>query len=504
MQESHKGIVLRNIFWNFFSSLFITGISIFTTPYILKKMGDTAYGIYGILYVVIGYFGFLQMGLGTASVKYIAEYAGLNKKEEISSVFGTSFISNLIMGLIGAFLLCLFTPVIISKFLKIPLEVQPLAKKVFFIGAIGFVLNMVISVPNAVITGFQRLDIANKIGIFRGTMERLIAVFILFIGFGLFGVIIGNLFVGVITFFILWKISRNFMLQKELKFDKKVFLNLFTFGGYVTISGIVSPILTDIEKVLIGYFLSVSVIPYYLIPYNLIMHLGIIPGAVTRALFPAISSWSARDKKRASSDIIKSIKYQMAILLPLVTFLFVLTPEFLRVWIGKDFSIKATNPMRILIIATVINFIAHPPFVFLQATGKPQIPAIFHLLELPLHIFLCVYFIKRWQIDGAALAWLLRVMIDTSLLLFAFKKESRLVSKELLLSFINLSAIISVLMGFGLYLIKTHLSLPFTIIYILLSGFFYSLFIWNSILTKEEREIMKENIFSLFSIRNFL
>jgi hypothetical protein len=95
-------------------------------------------------------------------------------------------------------------------------------------------------------------------------------------------------------------------------------------------------------------------------------------------------------------------------------------------------------------------------------------------------------------------------MIDTSLLLFAFKKESRLVSKELLLSFINFSAIISVLMGFGLYLIKTHLSLPFTIIYILLSGFFYSLFIWNSILTKEEREIMKENIFSLFSIRNFL
>lgn len=467
-------------------------------------MGDTAYGIYAILYVVIGYFGFLQMGLGSASVKYIAEYASANKKEEIESVFGTSFISSLIMGFIGAFLIYLFTPTLISKYIKIPLELQPLAKNAFFIGAIGFVLNMLMSVPNALITGFQRLDIANKIGMFRGTMERLVAVSVLFIGLGLLEVILGNLLIGVITFFILWRISRNFISLRKLKFDKHTFINLFAFGGYVTISGIVGPILTDIEKVLIGYFISVSFIPYYVIPYNLIMHLGIIPGAVTRALFPAISSWSVSDKKRAVANIIKSIRYQTAILLPVVIFLFVLTPDFLNLWIGREFSMKATNPMRILIIAIIINFIAHPPFVFLQAIGKPQIPAIFHLLELPLHIFFCVCFIKRWQIDGAAFAWLLRVILDTSFLVFFFKKEAGLLSKELFLSFINLSTIISVLMGILLWLIKVYFSLPFIIIYVLLSGVIYLLFIWNFLLPEEERESIKETISSLLSIKNSL
>ena len=75
--------------------------------------------------------------------------------------------------------------------------------------------------------------------------------------------------------------------------------------------------------------------------------------------------------------------------------------------------------MQILAAGFLVNSLAIIPAAFLQGTGRPDIPAKFHLLELPIHVVLSWLLITRWGIAGAAMAWTSRVTLDALLLIAA-------------------------------------------------------------------------------------
>ena len=52
---------------------------------VVETLGDSSYGIYALVGTVIGYFALLDLGLGNAVVKYVAEYSG--QKDFLHKVF---------------------------------------------------------------------------------------------------------------------------------------------------------------------------------------------------------------------------------------------------------------------------------------------------------------------------------------------------------------------------------------------------------------------------------
>jgi hypothetical protein len=64
----------------------------------------------------------------------------------------------------------------------------------------------------------------------------------------------------------------------------------------------------------------------------------------------------------------------------------------------------------------LVNSMAHVPFAHLQSVGRPDVTAKFHLTELPLYVVMLFFLARSWGITGVAVAWLLRMLIDTFLL----------------------------------------------------------------------------------------
>ena len=62
------------------------------------------------------------------------------------------------------------------------------------------------------------------------------------------------------------------------------------------------------------------------------------------------------------------------------------------------------------------------PLPLIQAKGKSDITAKLHMLELPIYVVLLIVFIKNFGVAGAAIAWLIRVIIDYVLLSFYLNK----------------------------------------------------------------------------------
>ena len=76
--------------------------------------------------------------------------------------------------------------------------------------------------------------------------------------------------------------------------------------------------------------------------------------------------------------------------------------------------------------------LAHVPGVFLHGQGRPDLPAIFHLIELPIYVMLAWWCVRAYGVTGAALAWTLRVTLDAVLLFAAARMVGRFPLRSLL------------------------------------------------------------------------
>jgi O-antigen/teichoic acid export membrane protein len=92
---------------------------------------------------------------------------------------------------------------------------------------------------------------------------------------------------------------------------------------------------------------------------------------------------------------------------------------FLRLWIGKDIGTPAAPIGVILLLGIFLNSLAYLPSMYLQATGRPNRNAQFHLIEIGPHVlflFVGIYFLK---LMGVALAMLFVSGFDAILLFWA-------------------------------------------------------------------------------------
>ncbi|MCK5535040.1 oligosaccharide flippase family protein, partial [bacterium] len=176
-------ILVRNTLWNFLSQGWFLILAFVTTPYIIRKLGTDAYGVLSIVGVVLGYFAFLDLGLDRAVIKYVAEYYAKKDFDTIREVIGTALVIYFLMGFIGGTVIASLTAILITKVLKIPSNLINISQFIFYISALGFLINMPLSVFGSIPKALQRFDVVNKIKICFGTLQLLFTVLLLYLGY---------------------------------------------------------------------------------------------------------------------------------------------------------------------------------------------------------------------------------------------------------------------------------------------------------------------------------
>ena len=418
MKQGISQNIIRNVLWNFAGQGWMLVLAFFATPFIVHHLNVNLYGIYTFSGVVIGYFGFLQLGLGTASVKYVSQYLVRKEEEKIRTVFWSCIYTYLFMGLLGTALIALSARILVERFFRIPLELQSIAIFTLRIGSLGFIISMLSVAIGGIIRSLERFDVLNHIGVLIGTCQVAATVLLLVFGFSLKAIIISNLVIQTVNVYIYWvfvKKALPFLIKPSWDFNTLV--QLLKFGGFVTISGIANPILVNIEKVFLTMFRPIASLTYYSIPYSLMGSIQIIPVAFSGVLFPAYSHFHSSDELHINKDLhYRSTLFIFFLYFFPAAFLVIFGRPFLALWIGADFAQRSAKILIILIFSGLINAVAAPSINILQGMGKPQIPALFHVIETVIHIPLGYFLIYRYGGVGAALTWFFRVLLDTILL----------------------------------------------------------------------------------------
>lgn len=415
-----SSVVLRNTFYNLLGLGIPAFVAIYSIPLLIHSLGAEKFGILTIIWAVVGYFGLFDLGLGRALTQHLASAIVEEDPTTINRVIGTGSVAMIALGVLGAAVMCILTPAL-SRQIALPSNVNEISAAFYW---------MALSIPAIVMTTCYRgileaaghFSTVNAIRVPMGVFTFVAPVIIVnYAGPRLdtvtFVLASGRILAcAVHAFFALRAIPGT---TRHGIFEKQLLPTLLKTGGWLAISNIVSPLMNYIDRLILGVVASGAAVAFYVTPQELLLRIGIIPGALAAVLFPLFASKAANRNVAQDFAYVRDYSALVAILMaPITLILLIFAREILEIWIGVEFAKTAGPILQVMAAASLISGLAQIPFAMLQGTGRADITAKIHICEFPAYLLLLALFSYFYGPIGAAFAWLIRIIADAALLYF--------------------------------------------------------------------------------------
>ena len=395
---------------NLFAPLVRAAIALVTIPIYVRHVGDARYGVISILWILLGYFGFLDLGLSRAATNALAKLREASQQER-SQVLLTTFALNLGFGCAGSAILFILGGFLLKHVISIPDALRPEVAGAFPWIAAVFPMALISGVGIGALESRERFLLANVLQILGFSLTQIApALVAVFVSPSLMAVVptaaVAQALGVVLVLAVVYWVEGPFSVWV---FNRQEARALLSYGSWISVSNIVGPILTSLDQFLIGSIMGVAAVAHYTVPMNLVARTQILPGALARASFPRMSTLTADDARALGARALSSLGYgYAAVCAPAI----ILSPAFFRYWIGADFALLAAPVAQILFLGAWINGLAFIAFTLLQGQGRPDITGKLHMIELVPFLAILWILTSTLGIKGAAIAWSLRCATD--------------------------------------------------------------------------------------------
>ena len=408
MTTSPSPRIAHSTLINLAGLLIPTVVSLATVPLYLRWIGEVRYGVLLLAFTLLGYFGAFDLGLGRAVAQRVARQ---ESSEERNRTFWTAFILSAVMGVLGGIVLYFFGHWLFADIFHIPATLRGEAQKAIpWLAAIVPLIALISVLAGALEArqAFLSLNASQIVGVIGLQTFPLLSVAL---GHGsiaaLIAAALAGRLVGVLVMF--WLTARRLPFVGWPALHRAEIGPLLRFGGWISVSGAVIPLLTIIDRLIIGARLGAAAVTAYTVPFNLTQRLTYLPYALSTTLFPRFSQTQSEDAKGLLQQAVTTLA---AIQTPFIVLAILLMHPFLTLWIGAALAAKMAPVAIILLLGIRINGPAYIPNAYMPAQGRPDLMTKFYLAEL-IPFLLILWALIAWLgIVGAALAWALRSSAD--------------------------------------------------------------------------------------------
>jgi O-antigen/teichoic acid export membrane protein len=412
-------LLTRNWGLNLLGQILPLIVALVAMPFIVRGLGPERFGVLSIVWAVLGSLTLFDLGLARSTTKYVAECLGRGDLKNFPGLFWTSLWSQLLIGLIGTLLMAALVPHLVDRYLKLsPASIQE-TRNSFLILAAAFPIVLGGNSIRGVLEAVQRFDIVNYVRIPASISIFLFSAIALPLGLHLpaivFLLVLSRLAAALIYLVVCARLFPS--IRGNYSLDAGLLRTLLAYGGWVSISNFVAPLLGYADRFVIGAVLGMSSVSYYTAPNEAITKASLLPGTLLTTLFPALASLDASGARgRVQELCARAVKSLLLLMTPSLLVVFVFSRQILQLWLGSDFAMHSTVVLQIFCVGVWINALAFVPSFLLQGLGRPDVTAKIHMIELPIYAVALAVLLPRIGLTGAALAWSFRLTIDAFML----------------------------------------------------------------------------------------
>lgn len=483
--------ISRNALWNLAGNGLPLLVGLATIPPLLHGLGTERFGLLTLVWATLGYFSLFDLGIGRATTKYVAEYETAGLITEAARLLRAALFMLGLLGILAAVVLAGLAERF-SDLLTLSADLpRTELNDTLRVMALTVPVMLLTSGLRGTLEGQERFRLVNLIKLPANVAMFIIPVLMLGLTQRLELITLclaGSRFL-VMLFYLWW--VRGLLSATPVGWGEEDWRHvhrLSSYGGWIFLAFGLGSLMSMgyLDRLLIGSLHAVADIAYYATPMEMVLRVLIVPGAIVAALFPVLSGGMLTDEKlRGLCD--RTQRIIALLILPLVILMVALGHDLLRVWIDVEFANRATPVLQLLMLGLIFNALAHVPYTYLQATGRPRASAMRHVLELPFYLPLLWWLVLVWGVVGAALTWAIWALLDMLLLFWLAQRVAHRVvampgMRELLGILVStfLAYSVSWLPSFGWKLGGVVILLAMFVVVA-----------WRTVLDSKEREVLK-------------
>ncbi|HID4131984.1 TPA: flippase [Pluralibacter gergoviae] len=409
--------LIKNSIYNLLGFIVPTILAIPALGLLARQLGTENFGIFTLIFALIGYASIFDVGITRSVIREIAIHRGDSVEQH--RIMSTASTIIFLLGVIVALVLICSTSAVTSILNVTAGNISEVNQAITVLALIipVFLLNQVWL---SYLEGEEQFANINLQKCISSSLLAILPTVFCFYNASLVYAVAGLALARVFSLIVTFIVSKDVILKLDIKIYRSTLIRLISFGGWMAISNIISPMMVYFDRFIISHVMGASKVAFYTAPSEGVTRLINIPYALSRALFPRLSNVVDKSEKKK----LRRLSYLLISLvcIPLMIIGILFAKLILTTWMGPEYGGVAVSVMQVLMIGFYFNSIAQIPFSALQAEGRSKTTAMIHIAEVIPYLCLLFWFTHHMGVVGTAIAWSLRTMVDFFLLFFFSNK----------------------------------------------------------------------------------
>jgi O-antigen/teichoic acid export membrane protein len=395
----------RSILSNWMTYFLSGAVSFFLSPFIVRHLGNSAYGVWVLLVSMTGYLGFLDLGIRGAVTRYVAKFHSERDHEKSSRTVSSACGLFLSAGAIAIVAAAIFSVFAVPHF-KIPPAYLKAAQLVVLLAGLNVAVSLISGVFGGVIVGLQRFDLLSAISIGGVAMRAIAILLALENGKGLvtlaliqLGGTLAELLLGLV-------LARK--LYPELRIGignvrRDHVVLIFSFGFYAFLLHLSNYFIFFTDALVIGAFLPVSMVTFFAIGGNLANYGRDLVGGFSRTMTPLASKLEVEaGREGLQKAILKQARYCAMAMWPIFLTFIIRGSSFIGLWMGSSYAELSGHVLWILSVPWLFGAGASVVASGMLGISQHKRVVPFALAEGVGNLVLSIALVKRMGILGVA------------------------------------------------------------------------------------------------------
>jgi len=410
-----KAEIIKNVSSSWFSLGVSILVGIFLSPFILHRLGDTAYGIWVLIFSVTGYYGLFDLGIRSSVIRYVSTYSATGDQEGLAKLINTSLATYTAIGAI-AMVITLVCSVYVERLFRIPPDFLATARWLFLMVGSSVAVGFPTGVFGGVLEGLGRFYFVNLTNLISTLLRAALIVLALHRGYGLLTValittllpILGSLVRAAI-------VVRILSLRYGWKYvDRSAFRAMANYSAVSFVLMIATKLRFKTDEIVIGTFLSVTAITYFSIADRLLDYASEVVSSLAQIFVPMSGQSEARgDTDRLRKILVAGNRACAFIIFPITAVLIILGKSVIESWVGPRY-VAASYPVLLVLAVPITCWLAQSASPrILYGMARHQALAKITLMESIANLVLSIILIRPFGIVGDALGTTIPLLCTT-------------------------------------------------------------------------------------------
>lgn len=454
-------------------------VGLLYTPYMLRMMGQSEFGLYSLVASVISYLTILDLGFGNAVIRYTAKFRSEGKKNEQYEMFGMFFVLYLIIGLISIFLgLGLFFNVEAMFGASMTVTELSRAKIMILILVFNLAFTFPMSIFGSIMTAYERFVFPRILNIIRIVLNTVIMIVLLQMGYRAIAMVILQTLFNVITLIVNYLYCK-YNLQIKLcfrRFNWSFLKEVSIYSFWILLNVIMDKIYWSTGQFVLGAVSGTIAVSVFAIAIQLEGMYMTFSTAISSVFLPKVTGMvTLNDNHEQISNLfIRTGRIQNIIMLGILTGFIVFGKRFIILWAGVEYS-NAYYMTLAFFIALYVPLIQNLGITILQARNQMKFRSVLYIILACCALVAEIVFAKMWGGIGCAIAISVALLLGQGLIMNIYYNKCQQINIGEFWKEILKMDIAPLLLAFVGYIIFNHVIVGVTWLNLVVSGVIYGL-----------------------------